>query len=301
MRTTNRLVGVFFAALVSTVFADDLCEGDAAARAKSNAKVKQAQDLEKAGRAREAYATAGKVDQDCASDLNALDAIKKRTAKIIAIEEEGKSRFAEAFDWYRRAGSEKDAGRMQRKLVEIKPEDVNTVSHAISYFQDIRDVSGEKDMRAHALKNVEKSLAVEEKQFAAVERNSLSALGKARDWVYYANAGAERVTARAEQRGDTLLAEDSRTLLQLALNYYGFADKKDKEQKLRGKARGLGDRAAAKGELEAAVEYYHIAGDDDKAEVLRERSEQQQTRNEETRKKKFSKEQDDLEKELNLK
>jgi hypothetical protein len=301
MKMTNHLIGVLFAVLVSTAFADDLCEGDAAARAKSNAKVKQAQELEKAGRMREAYATTTKINDDCASDLNALDALKKRTAKAIAVEEEGKSRFGEAFDWYRRAFSDQDASRMQRKLVETKPDDINTVSNAVSYFHDIQDGSGEKDMRAHALKNVEKNLAVEEKQFASVGKNSLTALGKARDWVYYAGTGEERVIARAEQRGDTLLAEESRTFLELARNYYNFAEKKDKLQKLRAKAHGLGDKAAAKGEIEVAVEFYHIAGDNEKAEALRERSEQQQARNEETRKKKFAKEQDDLEKELNLK
>ncbi len=301
MNRTNYLLGVVLALLVASASADDICDDRATKQPKADAQLKQAQELQKAGKAREAYAAAGKVDMDCVGSMKAVDELKKSAAGGIAAEEEKKARFAEAFDWYRRADRAPDAGRMQRKLVEAKPDDVNTVGRAISFFHDIGDAAGEKDMRAHALKNVDKALAAEEKQFAAVGKNSLASLGKARDWVHYANAGGERVTARAEQRGDTLFAEESRTFLALALDYYGFAEKQDKEQKLRAKARTLGDKAAAKGEAELAVGYYEIAGDDAKAEALRTRSEQQQAQSEEARKKKFAKEQDDLEKELDLK
>lgn len=301
MRATNYLLGAFLVACVSAAFADDVCEDRATKQPKADAQLKKAQELQKAGKSREAHAAASQVDMDCVGNMNAVDALKKSAAGVIAAEEEKKSRFAEAFDWYRHAGNEKDAGRMQRKLVEAKPEDVNTVSRAISFFHAIGDAAGEKDMRAHALKNVDSALAAEEKQFSAVGKNSMAALGKARDWINYAQAGKDRVMARAEQRGDTLFAEDSRTFLELALNYFGFAEKKDKQQKLRDKARGLGDRAAAKGEMELAAGYYHVAGDNDKAEALRKRSEQQQAQTEEVRKKKFSKEQDELEKELDLK
>ncbi len=301
MKARNYLLGALLATSVCAAFADDVCEDRATKQPKADAQLKKAQELQKAGKSREAHAAASQVDMDCVGNMNAVDALKKSAAGVIAADEEQKARYAEAFDWYRRADRATDAGRMQRKLVATKSDDINTVAKAISYFHDIGDAAGEKDMRAHAMKNVDNALAAEEKQFASVGKNSLDALGKARDWSNYADAGKARAMARADQRGDTLAAEESRTFLELALNYYGFAEKKDKQQKLRDKARGLGDRAAAKGETELAVGYYHIAGENDKAQALRKRGEQQQAQTEEARKKQFSKEQDELEKELDLK
>ena len=294
-------VALVLSTFASTVWADDICEGGGAAKAKADAQVKQAQDLEKAGRAREAYSAASKANADCASSITGLDGVKKRTAKIVAADEEKKSRFKEAFDWYQLSGSPTDAGRMQRKLVETKPDDINTVSHAIDFFHQISDAAQEKDMRAHAAKNVDKALAAEEKRFATSTKDSLSELGRARDWAYYAGSGKDTAMARAEKRGDALLAEDGRRFLELALNYYGFAEKKDKEQKVRDKARALGDRAAGKGEAELAVAYYEIAGDNSKAEALQKQTEVKAEKSEEARKKTFKKDQDDLEKELGLK
>ena len=294
-------VALLLAMFGSSAFADDICEGGGAAKAKADAQVKQAQDLENAGRAREAYSAASKANADCASSITGLDGVKKRTAKIVAAEEEKKSRYKEAFDWYQRAGSPADAGRMQRKLVETKPDDVNTVSHAIDFFRNLPDPAQEKDMRAHAAKNVDKALAAEEKRFASATKDSLQDLGRARDWAYYAGSGKDAAMARAEKRGDTLITEDGQRFLELALNYYGFAEKKDKEQKVRDKARSLGERAASKGEADLAVAYFQIAGDSAKAETLQKQTEVKAEKNEEARKKTFKKDQDDLEKELGLK
>lgn len=293
-------VALLLATFASTVWADDICEGGGVAKAKADAQVKQAQDLEKAGRAREAYSAASKANADCASSITGLEGVKKRTAKIVAAEEEKKSRFNEAFDWYQLSGSSADAGRMQRKLVETKPDDINTVSHAIDFFRQISDAAQEKDMRAHAAKNVDKALAAEEKRFVSATKDSLQELGRARDWAHYAGSGKDTAMARAEKRGDTLIAEDGRRFLELALTYYGFAEKKDKEQKVRDKARSLGERAASKGEAELAVAYFQIAGDNAKAEALQKQTEVKAEKTEEARKKTFKKDQDSLEKELGL-
>ena len=301
MKNANYLaIACLIAAFGSTAFADDLCAGDAVAKAKADAQVKQAQDLEKAGRAREANAAASKADADCASSITGLEGVKKRTAKIVAVEEEKKSRFKESFEWYQLAGSPADAGRMQRKLVETKPDDINTVSHAIDFFHNLPDAAQEKDMRAHAARNVDKALAAEEKRFATSTKDSLQEMGRARDWAYYAGSGKDTAAARAEKRGDTLIAEDGRRFLELALKYYGFAEKKDKEQKVRDKARSLGERAASKGEAELAVAYFQIAGDTAKAEALQKQTEVKAEQTEETRKNTFKKDQDKLEKELGL-
>ena len=244
--------------------ADSLCP-EKGKQAAADAQVKQAEDLERAGKAREAYAAAGKADGDCVTDYKRHDALMKRTAKAVGAEEEKKGRFKEAFDWYERAGSVADAGRMQRKLVETSPNDINTVSHAIDFFARNQDGAQEKAMRAHALKNVDKALAAEEVQFASVTKDSLGELGLARDWSYYAKAGEDRVRARAAKRGDALAAEDGRKFLRLALSYYDAAGQPEKEQKVRDESAGPGQEAREQGRRR------------DRGGVLRHRRGQQQS------------------------
>ncbi len=279
--------------------ADSLCP-EKSMQAAADAQIKKAEDLERAGKAREAYAAAGKADGDCVTDSKRHDALKKRAAKAVAAEEEKKSRFKEAFDWYERAGSVADAGRMQRKLVDASPNDINTVSHAIDFFTRHQDGAQEQAMRAHALKNVDKALAEEEVQFASVTKDSLGQLGLARDWSRYAKAGEERVRARAAKRGDTLAVEDGRKFLRLALSYYGAAGQPEKEQKVRAKALTLAKKYEGKGEGEIAAEYYSIAGDSSKADAVQKQTEARDQKAEETRQKNFKKEQADLEKALGL-
>lgn len=301
MKISSYVVTAYLiASFGSVAFADDICEGGEAAKDKADAQLKQAEDLEKAGRARDAYNAAAKVDQDCVSKYAGPSDVRKRTAKIIAAEEEKKARFKEAFQWYEIAQSPADAGRMQRKLVESKPDDINTVAAAIGFFARMPDAVQEKDMRAHALKNVDKALATEEKRFALIDRDSLGELGRAKHWAYYAGTGESRAKERAEKRGDTLLAEEPRRLLELALKYYAFAEKRDKEQKVRDKARALAERAVSKGEAELAAAYYEVAGDSAKAIAIQKQHEQKAQQTEEVRKKSFEKEQDQLEKELGL-
>ena len=301
MKTANSVaIALLLATFAPTAFADSLCTN--ADRAEAAAQFKQAQDLEKAGKAREASAAASKVIQDCSSDSQGLAALKKRLAQVFALEAEKQSHFEDAFAWYQQAGNPADAGRMQRKLVETKPDDLNTVSVAIAFFRDLGDVGQEKDMRAHAQKNVDKALVAEEKSFGTTSKDSLKDLERARDWAPYADPGKDRiVAARAEKRGDTLSAEDGRRFLQLALDYYAFAENKDKGQKVRDKARSLAKQHESKGEGEIASEYYAIAGDSDKANAVKKQTEQRAEKTEEARKKTFKKDQDDLEKELGIK
>ena len=277
--------------------ADSLCP-EKGRQAAADAQVRQAEDLERAGKAREAYAAAGKADGDCVTDYKRHDALMKRTAKAVGAEEEKKGRFKEALDWYGRAGSVADAGRMQRKLVETSPDDINTVSHAIDFFARNQDSVQEKAMRAHALKNVDKALAAEEVQFASVTRDSLAQLRLARDWTYYAKAGEDRVRARAAKRGDTVAVEDGRTFLRLALSYYDAAGQPEKAQKVRAKALALARKYESKGEGVIAAEYYEIAGDSSKADAVQKQTEAREQKTEESRQKTFKKEQGDLEKAL---
>lgn len=281
----------------SAAWADSLCP-DLAQQAAADAQVKQAEALDRAGKAREAYSAAKKASFDCVTDYKRHEALLKRTAKVVGAEEEKKGQLNEAFEWYERAQSEADAGRMQRKMVESKPNDINTVSHAIDYFRNHNDAAQEKTMRAQALKNVEKALTAEEKSFASVAKNSLTELGLAKDWSYYAQAGEDQVRARAGKRGDTVAAEDGRKFLELALSYYDRAQQLDKAQKVRDKARALAKQHESKGEGLVAADYYAIAGDSTKASAVQKETEAREQKAEESRKKTFKKDQDDLEKAL---
>ena len=261
MKTTtigSCVIAVVIGLWGSAAWADSLCP-DLAQQAAADAQVKQAEALDRAGKAREAYSAAKKASFDCVTDYKRHEALLKRTAKVVGAEEEKKGQLNEAFEWYERAQSEADAGRMQRKMVESKPNDINTVSHAIDYFRNHNDAAQEKTMRAQALKNVEKALTAEEKSFASVAKNSLTELGLAKDWSYYAQAGEDQVRARAGKRGDTVAAEDGRKFLELALSYYDRAQQPDKAQKVRDKARALAKQHESKGEGLVAADYYAIA------------------------------------------
>lgn len=285
----------------TNAFADDPCAAIPGGPARANAQVKQAQELERAGKFREAHAAARKVGLDCAHHADGLGAVLKRTATAIGSEEEKKARFQEAFDWYQSAGSSADSARMQRKLVQTKPEDTNVIRVAIDFFKRAGDSASEKETRAIALKNLERALADEEKNFNGVAGDTLSDLGRARDWARYAGSGEDRAVARAEKRGTSLSAEDGHLFLEHALKYYTFTGNKAKEQTVREKARRLADRAAGKRENELAAKYFFIAGDKEKGKSLEKQAAQQSAQTEQARRGKFQKEQDDLEKQLNMK
>lgn len=282
---------------ITPAWADSLC-ADKALQAAADAQLKKAEDLDRAGKPREAYTAAAKADIECVSDSHRHEGLKLRTAKAIGAEDEKKGHLQEAYDWYMRGQSVADAGRIQRKLVDAKPDDVNTVSHAIDHFSHQNDKAQEQAMRAHALKNVEKALAEEEKRFASFTKDSLQELGQARDWAYYAGTGEDRIRARAAQRGDALATEEGRKFLRLAMSYYERADRPDGIKAIREKARMLAKRHEAKGEGEIAAEFYAMAGDDKQAETVQKQTEQRQAQAEEVRKKTFKKEQADLEKAL---
>jgi tetratricopeptide (TPR) repeat protein len=298
---TTRIVSIMIAGLLalegSQAWADSLCP-DKAQQNTADDQFKQAEDLDRAGKFREAYGAAKKANFECVTDYNRHEVLLKRTAKVVGVEEEKKGQFHEAFEWYERAQSQADAGRMQRKMVESKPNDINTVSHAIDYFRNHNDAAQEKAMRAHALKNVEKMLAAEEKSFASVAKNSLMELGLAKDWSYYAQAGEDLIRARAAKRGDIVAAEDGRKFLNLALSYYDRAQQPDKVQKIRDKARTLAKQFESRGEGTVAADYYVIAGDGGKASAVQKETEVREQKAEESRKKTFKKDQDNLEKAL---
>lgn len=274
-------------------WADDLCQ-DPANKAAAKAQLAKAQTLEGAGKLREAFDAAGKVDADCANS----DELKKQIAKAIASDEERKGHLDEAIDWYQRANDHPDATRVIRKVVEDRPGDIPAIGRAIDYFHVQNNKAQEQAMRAVAAKNVDMALAVEEKRFATQLKDSLGTLQTAQDWTFYAQTGQDRVRARAALRGDTLAKEDGRVALRKALDFYFVGSLNDSMKRVKAKASALGKQHEAKGELETAAEYYTIADEGSKAEAILKQLDASNTKIEESRKKTFKKDQGDLEKSL---
>ncbi len=301
MTASRTLVLLLLTVAVPAVLADSLCPG-AKEQKQAEAQFSQADKSEQAGNARAAHAALQKVDSDCLGSASSkrFEPMRKRLGKKLGDEEEKNGRLKEAFEWFEGSGHTADAERVMLKRVQARPDDRSTVGTAFEYFKSRGVASSLKTVRALAVQNARQVLATEEKQFAA-NRDSLDTLGKAKDWLYYAEAPENRLAAeRAEKRGDTLAAETTRHFLRLAVSYYDFAGKPEKTRSIRDKAKKLGDEAARKGEGEVAAEYYLIAGLKNEARDLQKRTEAKQRQDEGQRQQQFKKDQDKLEKELGL-
>lgn len=160
-------------------------------------------------------------------------------------------------------------------------------------------------LQAIATKEGEKYLAEEDKIFNArktsvtAQGNSLKEIEKAQDWLGLFGQ-EKRANDRAVKRGDTLLADDSRKSLDLAMSYYGLSrhDSDKNVRKVQDKARRLGDAHLKKGEKKLAADYYNLAGLGDKAFKLEEAHEAEKEKTETKRQQKFKQDQKSLEKEL---
>ncbi|MBH0179372.1 MAG: hypothetical protein HP491_16295 [Nitrospira sp.] len=288
------LIGMLSLAAVP-VWADELCP-DQAPKAAAQAQLAQAQALESAGKLHEAYAAISKISLDCAPPNT--DGLKRKIALSIGAEAEQKGKLDEAVDWYERAGDKAAGGRVISKIVSGKPADIKSVSRAIDFYRAHDDKAQEQAMRNLALKNVDTALAAEAKNFATPSKGSLGDLRLAQEWTFYAQAGKDRVRTRATERGDSLGKEDSRTSLKKAMDYYSVADVKEGIARIKAKAAGLGKQAEAKSELEVAADYYSIADEGAKSNAVSKQAEATKQKAEEGRKKTFTKDQADLEKEL---
>ncbi len=294
---------------------EDQCDGEGAEiymaskagqriEAQARTQISQAEQKEKAGNARAAYDALQKISS-CISEASRkrIQIMETRLVKWLGSEAEKNGRFKEAFDWFVKSESTDDADRVMMKRAQAQPEDHATFSTAFDYFKSRGIVNSIKTLRTIAVHNASQLLAAEEKLFAANHNTSdtLDTLGKAKDWLHYAEAPENRMAAeRAEKRGDTLSVETTRYFLKMAISYYHFADKPEKTKSIRDKAKKLGDEAAHKGEAEVAAEYYEIAGLSDQARELKKHTETKRNEDEGARQKQFKKDQDNLEKELGM-
>jgi len=266
------------------------------------AQMRKAEDSERAGKLKEAYEAAGKIDSMClAGDgYKRHEAMRKRIGLQLGQQDEKQGRLAAAFEWYKNSGNAAEADRAKLKQVDASPRDRNVVSNAIDHFRFRNNDARVAALRQLAAKNADLELANEEKAFAA-RKESFQELGNAKDWFYLVGDGAaKKVRERAERRGDTLLKEDTFRQLESAKRYFGTAEAKTKEKAVQDKALRLAQEHEKKGEIIQATNFYGLAGASAKGAELEKRSEAQHKKSEEKRQKQFKKEQNDLEKQLGL-
>jgi len=303
----NQIGGIRMAAALALMFttylpiawADGCRTEDEKAAA---AQMKKAEENERAGKLKEAYEAAGKIDSMClAGDgYKRHEAMRKRIGLQLGQQEEKQGRLAAAFDWYKNSGNAVEADRVKLKQVDASPRDRNVVSNAIDHFRFKNNNARVAELRQLAAKNADLELASEEKAFAA-RKESFDELGRAKDWFYLVGEGADKkVRERAERRGDTLLKEDTFRHLENAKRYFGMAEAKPKEKAVQDKALRLAQEHEKKGEITQATKFYDLAGASAKGAELEKRTEAQHKKSEEKRQKQFTKDQDKLEKELGL-
>ncbi|OFZ97305.1 MAG: hypothetical protein A2Z44_00125 [Betaproteobacteria bacterium RBG_19FT_COMBO_58_11] len=264
--------------------------------------MRKAEDSERAGKLKEAYDLAGKIDSMClAGDgYKRHEAMRKRIGLHLGQQEEKQGRLGAAFDWYKNSRNAAAADRDKLKQVDASPRDKNLVSNAIDHFRFKNNDARVTELRQLAAKNAELELAGEDKAFAA-RKESFQELESAKDWFYLVGDGAaKKVRKRAERRGDTLLQEDTHRHLENAQRYFRMAEAKQKEKTLQDKALRLAQAHEKKGEITQAANFYNLAGAGAKGDELQKRTEAQHQKSEEKRQKQFSKDQDKLEKELGL-
>ncbi len=278
----------------------DGCPPDEERAAAAN--MKRADDFDRAGKLKKAYAALNEFDSMCLAREPGKrhESMRKRIGLQLGQQEEKQNRLGAAFDWYKDSGNGDEADRVKTKQVNATPRDRNLVSGAIDHFKYKDNNARVAELRQLAAKNVDLELAAEDKAFAA-RKESFEELESAQGWLYYVVDGAgKKVRERAEQRGDTLLKEDIVRHLENANRYFGLADAKQKEKALKKKAMRLGQEAEKRGEVNQAAGFYSLADESDKGNALQKRADAENKKVEEKRQKKFSKDQDDLEKQLGL-
>jgi len=269
--------------------------------------LRKAEEAEKTGRNKDAYqiATGHFGEPACAANgYKRRDGLIERTSKKLGAEAEKAGRFGEAFEYYSapyRMGRLDyplaDADRAMLNYAKARPDDYKVVSQAAGYFDQREGKPHLKEARALARSGGDRMLAKEEKTYSglASPQGSLKDLEKAKLWFVVA-ADLKPVNARAEKRGDALLAEGTVRSIEVALQYYGLAENRSKEKQARERAGKLGDAAARRGDHGLAARFYALSGDEAKAAAVEKQKEKAEARRQE----KFKKGQKSLEKELGL-
>lgn len=297
MRTTILLLTA--ALLVAAPLrADDVCSPEE--RRAGDAVLARAQAAEKAGDLAGALrlSTSREV-RDC-GDYAAAKALAARAAGRLGKDAEAAGKLAAAFDYFEQGELFDDARRVALKQLAAEPTNRDLAAQKLSFMQRHEFADGVRAVQDQARRQADRLLGAEAKTHA-VRTPQRDLLDEARDWLRLAGDDvAAPVMARAVQRGDEYAALDYAFALDQALAYYGFAGREDKQPAVRAKARGLADKLAGGKDWAAAAELYEIAGDSKRASELRASRAADAAATEKDRQEQFKKEQDELEKELDL-
>lgn len=281
------------------ILADDICGGDTEKRQIALLEGNVAR-VEKSGSLEDKFnAHAKLVAFDCSSksvmqnSRNRVSALGKELGK----REEGKGNLLAAVKWYDRVGLWADSERVM--LLAVRKDQLNK-----GLFREALNLSNahaskpsgfKSNLYKIAKENADQFMAKENKLLSSVPRDSIPAakagaegymnLVHAKDWMEFLPEGSGVVKKRAELRGDAFAArEDKINSSQLAMQFYQLAG----SPKAREQQKKMNEMTK---NLEKSFEGLKVkeAGSDG---VL--------TKKDETSKKKFKKETEDLEKELDF-
>lgn len=306
MTATKKLGALAISACAALFAPGAFADGEgcsASQKASSDGQLKKAEAAEKAGKDLEAYkiVTQDVRSLECAGNgYKRRDGILERTSRKLGAEAEKAGRHGDAHAYYLAPSRNRadyplaDADRAMLKHAKANPENHKIVSQALSYLENREGKPHLKEVQALASAAGSRALAAEEKAFAT-RRDTLKEIQKAKEWLDLTGEG-RRATARADQRGDTVLGEGTVRSVELALEYYGFSGNTAKEKQAQQRAAKLGDEAARKGEHGQAARYYELSGDPSRVQA----AEKQKEKTESKRQDKFKQDQKSLEKELGL-
>jgi len=284
--------------------------------------------VEKAGKIKEAFDMAAGPEPNCLYNENADDrifAVVERTYKKLGQQAEKAGRIYEAHKYYiypydiyyrrsemyrermKKYYSLADANRTMLAYAKTNRDDYKVVEEAINYYKSVDDGGAPpqlKEVYGLAMSGGDKLLAKEDKDFTAHKyKLALDDLKESRRW-FGLTDDVSRAEARAKQRGEALLAEESYNSVERAFNYY-FDFQSLKLDAARARAAKLGDAAERRGDLELASRFYGLAGEDaklnavnEKMTTMEEQKEKKKEQAEAKRQEQFKKDQKSLEDEL---
>ena len=201
-----------------------------------------------------------------------------------------------------------DAARIHLTAADKPGGDTNALKNARSFGKQYTHKSFHDKLHAIAGKQSQMHIDREKKFFSTSAYNP-GFLGQAMAILDAVDdtTGKTRVAKLAETRGDDLARQNSCRILTFANEYYKIASQDTKIKALKTKALKIGADLEKQNNTNAAGVCYELAGDDSKASKMQqatdaraEKAEATLQKNEPARKTKFSKEQDDMEKELGL-
>jgi len=283
--------------VASPLRADDVCSAEE--HRKADAVMARAQAAESAGDLETALKLVNSNEVRGCGDGKTATALNRRVSAQLGKQAEAAGELPAAFDFFRQGGWLDDAQRVGLKRLAAAPGDFGLAYGLMEFMQQNGLEEGAGQIRDHSRQQAQKLLAEEEGAFS-VRTPRLDLLEQARDWLKLAGDSVAPVKERALKRADAYLALDYAFALRQAIAYSEMAEREDKIEEARAKARRLADGLAGGDNWAAAVELYEVAGDQDRAAELTSQREASAADKEKIRREEFQKEQDELEKELDI-